>query len=234
MGEKITIELEARTVRGKKVASLRKQSIVPGVVYGSIKSDKPYNVQMPLGVFEKAYKAAGKHSPVSLRLNGKPAIAMIKDVERDAVKHTPLHVSFHAVKSSEPVVAEIPIRLIGEGESEAEKNGLIVLQTLEKLEVKALPLNLPEALEVSIISLKAAGDRLTVADLNMADGVEIVDNDDGREGTADDDVTVMDLTIATVYEPGALQAANEAAGGDAEDAAPADEEEEGSAEETAA
>lgn len=217
MGEKITIELEARTVRGKKVARLRKQSIVPGVVYGSIKSDKPYNVQMPLGAFEKAFKAAGKHSPVSLRLNGKPAIAMIKDVERDAVKRTPLHVSFHAVKSDEPVVAEIPIRLIGEGESEAEKNGLIVLQTLEKLEVKALPLHLPEALEVSIASLKAAGDRLTVADLKMADGVEIVDNDDGREGTDDDENSIMDLVIANVYEPSALAAANDAAGGDAED-----------------
>ncbi len=217
MGERITLELAERTVRGKKVARLRKELIVPGVVYGAIKSDKPYNVQMPLGPLEKVLKAAGSHSPVHLRLNGKPAIAMIKDVERDAVKHTPLHVSFHAVKQNEPVVAEVPIRLTGEGESEAEKNGLIVLQTLEKLEVKALPMDLPEALEVSILHLQKAGDRLTVADLKVANGVEIVDNDDGREGTDDDENSVMDFVIANVYEPSALAAANDAAGGDAED-----------------
>lgn len=51
----------------------------------------------------------------------------------------------------------------------------------------------------------------------MANGVEIVDNDDGREGTDDDENSIMDLVIANVYEPGALAAANDAAGGDAED-----------------
>jgi hypothetical protein len=49
-------------------------------------------------------------------------------------------------------------------------------------------------------------------------GVELIEHDDGREGTADDDVTVKDLVIASVYEPGALAAANEAAAGEAESA----------------
>lgn len=74
----------------------------------------------------------------------------------------------------------MPIRLVGEGESVAERGGLVILQALEKIEVKALPLELPEALEVSILDLAEAGDRVTVADIKVPADVEIVDNDDGR------------------------------------------------------
>lgn len=216
MGNKIELKLDEREVHGKKVAGLRKESIVPGVVYGP--GMKPVSVQAHHNVLEKVIRQAGSHSPVHVTIGSKKRIAMIKDVEYNVVKHTINHVSFHAVKANEPVMAEIPIHLTGSGENEAERAGLIVLQALEKIEVKALPMDLPEALEVSTASLKEASDKLTVADINLPANVEIVDNDDGREGTADDEVTIMDLTIATVYEPSALQAANEAAGGDAEDA----------------
>lgn len=216
MGNKIELKLDEREVHGKKVARLRKESIVPAVVYGP--GMKPVSVQAHHNVLEKVIRQAGSHTPVHLTIGGKKRIAMIKDVEYNVVKHTISHVSFHAVKANEPVVADIPIHLTGSGENEAERAGLIVLQALEKIEVKALPMDLPEVLEVSTVSLKEAGDKLTVADIVVPANVEIVDNDDGREGTEDDDVTVMDLTIASVYEPSALQAANEAAGGDAEDA----------------
>ena len=104
------------------------------------------------------------------------------------------------------------------GESEAEKNGLVVLQAIEKVEVKALPMDLPEALDVSVLGLASEGDRVTVGDITLPEGVELVEHDDGREGTADDDVTVKDLVIASAYEPSALAAANEAAAGAAESA----------------
>lgn len=216
MGNKIELKLDEREVHGKKVAQLRKESIVPAVVYGP--GMKPVSVQAHHNVLKKVYAQAGSHSPVHLTIGSKKRIAMIKDVEFDVVKHTINHISFHAVKANEPVHAEVPIRLVGEGESEAEKAGLIILQSLEKIEVKALPMDLPEALEVSVVDLKEAGDKLTVGDLTVPSNVEIVDNDDGREGTADDDATVMDLAVASVYEPSALQAANDAAGGDAETA----------------
>ncbi len=216
MGNKIELKLDEREVHGKKVAGLRKESIVPAVVYGP--GMKPVSVQAHHNVLEKVIRQAGSHSPVHITIGSKKRIAMVKDVEYNVVKHTINHVSFHAVKANEPVVAEIPIHLTGSGENEAERAGLIVLQALEKIEVKALPMDLPEALEVATESLKEAGDKLTVADIAVPANVEIVDNDDGREGTEDDDTTIMDLTIASVYEPSALQAANEAAGGDAEDA----------------
>lgn len=217
MGDKITLTIQERELHGKKLAGLRKQGLVPGVVYGA--DMEAMSVQAVEGELVKVVKAAGRHTPVQLA-GKKRRIAMIKDVDRDPVKHTIRHISFHAVRADEPVTAEVPIRLVGEGESVAEKNGLVILQALEQIEVKALPMELPEALEVSIVELAEAGDRVTVGDITVPVGVEIVDNDDGRADDDDEEErqTVMDLVIANVYEPSALQAANDAAGGDAEEA----------------
>ncbi len=217
MGSKIELTLEERTVHGKKVAQLRKESLVPAVVYGP--GMKPVSVQASHNLLEKIYKQAGSHTPVHITIGTKKRIAMIKDVEFDVVKHTINHVSFHAVNAKEPVVAEVPIHLVGTGESAAERAGLVVLQALEKIEVKALPMDLPEALEVSILELTNPNDHITVADLTLPANVEIVDH--VADPNADEDVeqhSVKELVIASVYEPSALQAANDAAGGDAEDA----------------
>lgn len=225
MGEKINLTLDGRTAQGKKVAQLRQDGIVPGVVYGQ--GFDPMLVQAPYNVLEKVVRDAGKHSAVHLTLDGKKKIALIKDVERDPVKHRVRHVSFHAVKANEIVTAEVPIRLVGEGESAAEKAGLIILQELEQIEVKAKPANLPEALEISIAELATTEDKILLSDIALPEDVEYADNEQDLE-----------LVIANVYEPAALEAANEAAAGDAteetevevegeevtEDAAPASEE----------
>jgi len=145
---------------------------------------------------------------------------MIKSVEYDPAKHGVIrHVAFHAVRADEPVHAEVPVRLVGEGESAAERAGLVVLQTIEKLEVKALPMDLPEALEVSILELAEAGDRVTVGNIVLPQGVEIVEHSDGHadEDEETEKPSIMDLVVASVYEPSALQAANEAAAGAAQD-----------------
>ena len=216
MGEKITLNITKREVFGKKVRALRRQGITPGVVYGFGMEAMP--IQAEAREVLRVYRAAGKHAPVQLA-GSKRRIAMIKNVELNPIKSEIIrHISFHAVRTDEPVVAEIPIRLSGVGGSEAERAGLVVLQSLEKIEVKALPMDLPEALEVSISGLVKKGDRVTVGDIVLPAGVELIEHDDGREGTADDDVTVKDLVIASVYEPGALAAANEAAAGEAESA----------------
>lgn len=216
MGDKITLTLDERTAHGKKVKQLRRDGIVPVVVYGP--GIEPVSAQVDQVMMGKVYSAAGKHAPVHLTVDGKKKIAMIKDVEVDNVKRRINHVSFHAVRQNQPVDAEVPIRLVGEGESEAERSGLLVLQTLESLQVKALPMDLPEALEVSIVHLKEAGERVLVSDIKVADNVEIVDNDDGHHEEDEEAAnSVMDQVVASVWEPSALQAANEATGGDAED-----------------
>lgn len=215
MGDKITLTLETREVHGKKVARLRHDGLVPGVVYGA--GFEPISVQIAANVLAKAYSSAGKHHPVHLIIGDKKKIAMIKDAAVDPVKHIVRHVSFHAVKQNEPVEAEIPVHLKGEGESEAEKVGLVILQNIETLQVKALPMDLPDALEIDITNLKEAGERVTVGDIKLPANVELVDHAANQQTDDDEDShSVTELVVASVWEPSALQAANDATGGDAE------------------
>jgi len=195
-----SLKLDTRTASGKKVAGLRREGQVPSVVYGG--QDVPLSTQSAIVETTKVVQAAGKHSPVNLIIDGKKKLAIIKTIDLDPVRHSVRHIAFHTISQNDVITTEVPIVLVGEGESIAEKAGLIVLQAIERIEVKAKPAALPESLELSIIDLKAAEDRLTVADLKLPEGVVFAD--------ADQD---LDLVIANVYEPAALEAANEAAAG---------------------
>lgn len=204
MGDKINVTLQTREVRGKKVARLRKDGVVPGVVYGH--GFEPVLVQSEYNPLEKVVRAAGKHSPVYTDIDGKKRLTLIKDIDRDPLKNRIRHVSFHAVKANEVVQAEVPIRLTAEGESEAEKAGLIILQAIESIEIKAKPADLPEFLEASVGDLKTADDKILFSDIVLPKGVEYADVEQDLE-----------LAVASVFEPAALEAANEAAAGDAEE-----------------
>ena len=199
----ISIKLEKRTATGKKVAQLRRDGFVPSVVYGG--QNDPIDTQSGIVETTKVAHTAGKHSPVDIEIDGKKHLAIIKSIDMDPVKHSILHVAFHTINQNDKIVTEVPIHLIGLGESAAERAGLVVLQAIEHVEIRAIPADLPEALEISIIDLATDEDKLTLADLKLPKGVEFADHEQDT-----------DLVIANVYEPSALQAANDAAGGDAE------------------
>ena len=203
MSNNISLTLDVRTVTGKKVATLRKVGIVPSVVYGG--TEVPISTQSAIVETTKVAHTAGRHSPIDLIVDGKKLLAIIKSIDMDPVKHVLLHVAFHTINKNEKIVTEVPIVLVGLGESAAERAGLIVLQAIEQIEIRALPADLPESIEMSIIDLATDEDKLTIADITLPSGVEFADHEQD-----------MELVIANVYEPSALQAANEASGGDAE------------------
>ncbi len=200
----ITLKLDERTLEGKKLAKLRESGYIPSVVYGG--NDLPIMAQSKQVETTKIVHTAGKHTPISLTIDGKKRLAIIKSIDMDPVKHVLRHVAFHTIKQSDIITTEVPIILVGIGESAAERAGLVILQAIEHIEIKAKPADLPESLELSIIELTTTEDKISVSDIKLPSGVEFADVDQDTE-----------LVIANVYEPSALQAANEAAGGDAED-----------------
>jgi large subunit ribosomal protein L25 len=205
MSNDISLKLDPRTVSGKKVSQLRKEGLVPSVVYGG--HSEAVNTQSAIVETTKVAHQAGKHSPVHLVIDGKKKLAIIKTIDVDPVKHQVRHVAFHTINVNEVITTEVPLHLIGMGESEAEKAGLIVLQALEHIQIKAKPADLPEALELSVAELATTEDKLTLGDIKLPEGVEYADLEQDLE-----------LVVANVYEPSALQAQNEAAAGDAEEA----------------
>ncbi len=220
MSDTISLELQQRDVMGKAVAQLRRDGFVPAVIHDH---GKPSHVVM--GKFmevSKAYQKAGKHHPVELTSGTNKFTALIKDVTFDPRKNQLSHIVFGAVKADEKVEAEIPVRL--SDDIPAEKASLLVINQLDTVQVEALPKDLPDELLVDASGLVEIGDKLTVADIVAPAGVTIL--------------TEPEHALATVYEPSAVAAANDAAGGDAvlpdEAEAPAEGEEAPAAEGAAA
>lgn len=199
----LTLELQKRTVTGKRVKDLRKEGIIPAVIHDHGKASV-----VVMGEYQdifKTWQEAGKHQPVHLKADGKDYTAIIKSVTFDPRYNAMTHVVFNAVKANEKVTTEVPIHVkLDEGNdaTPAERAGLLVIHNLTMVEIEAVATKLPDALEFNGEKLVAVGDHATVADLVVPSGV-MVKTDENQ-------------TIASVFEPSAVAAANDAAGGDAE------------------
>jgi len=203
MADTISITLELRDTTGKAVKHMRREGQVPAVIHDHGKPSIVVSGEYMAMV--KMYRQAGKHHPVALIADGKQYTALIKRADFDPRKNLLTHVVFNAVKANQKVEAEIPIHARydeGNDQSPAERAGLIVLHNLDVVEVSGLPKDLPDFVEFDAEKLVAVGDHLTVADLIVPKGIEIKADPTQQ--------------IASVFEPSALAAANDAAGGDAE------------------
>ena len=201
----IVLKLDERQITGKKVAKLRASGMIPSVVYGDGKPGA--NTQSKQGETLKVIEEVGRHTPFQVELKGKKQLVIVKTIDIDAVKHQIQHLAFQAIKQNEKIETEVSIDLTGLGESPAERAGLIILQAIEKINIKALPADLPESLTISVESLNDEESKLAIKDIKLPKGVEFADVDQDLE-----------LVVANVYEPSALEAANAAAAGEGEDA----------------
>ncbi len=213
----ITLQLDKREVVGKRLRGLRLSGQVPAVVHDHGKDSLV--VQGEYNSVQKTFSKAGKHHIVALDVAGKSYSAIIKDVSLDPRKNTITHIVFNAVHADEKLETEVPVHFKfaeGNESTPAERAGLIVLHNAETVGIEALPKDLPDALYFDAEKLVEAGDQATAADLIVPKGVELK--------------VEPEHVLATVFEPSALAAANDAAGGDAEEAAPAEAADEGAGE----
>lgn len=164
------VKLEQRALVGKGLNQLRRDGVVPAVIHNH--GQESILVMGPETELVKVYQAAGKHHPLNLVVGDSKFLALIKDAHFDPVKRRLQHVVFQAIKQNEKVEAEVPIRI--EGDIPAEKIGLMVLHQLDAVEIEALPKDLPDELVVSAEKLAELHDKITVADLQVPNGVTIL------------------------------------------------------------
>jgi large subunit ribosomal protein L25 len=202
MSDQITLAVEPRETLGKGVKRLRRQGMVPGVIHDHGKES--VHIQAEYQALHKVYVSAGRHHPVQVDAGGKKYTTIIKSATFDPRYNSLTHIVFGAIKANEKVDAEIPVHPTyaeGNDSSPAERAGLIVLAQTGTVPVKALSKDLPDSLTYDAEKLVAVGDQVTVADLKLPDGVEL-------------DIE-PEHVIVTVFEPSALAAANDEAGGSA-------------------
>lgn len=168
----LSVERRQSSTKGE-LRQLRQSGYVPGVVYGHHVEAVPVQVEA-----KQLIELLGKVSSssiIALQLPGTGELlnAMIKDVQYDAVKRTPVHIDWQVVNLDEPVITAIPLHLVGRAPGEAS-GGVLQLGARE-VEVRAKPELLPPRLDVEIGSLDV-GDHICVADLHLPEGIELLSN----------------------------------------------------------
>jgi len=168
----LTLAAKIRQDFGKKVKSLRKKGILPGVLYGpKLKNAQP--LELNEKQFEKVYKEAGESSLISLEVEGKRFPVLIHEIQLAPLTGKPIHVDFYQPALEEEVTVEVP--LVFEGTSPAVKDlGGTLVKNISELKIKAKPQNLPHEIKVNIESLKTFEDNIKISNLKVPEGVRIL------------------------------------------------------------
>ncbi|MBI3627282.1 MAG: 50S ribosomal protein L25 [Candidatus Sungbacteria bacterium] len=196
----ITLEAEPRRLTGKAVKQLRKQDLLPAVLYGAKTASEP--IMVPLKSFKKVLAEAGESTLIALLMKGKEVNVLIHDVLRDPLTEAPLHADFLAVQMDKEVRTNVPLEFMGEAPAIRVEQGVLV-KVMHDIEISALPVDLPSHIKVNLAVLLHIHDRLVVENLNIPQGVKVI--------TPGDEVVVLIEAPRSEEELKALETAEPAA-----------------------
>ena len=148
---------------------LRLAGSIPAVVYGHGVTS------LPISVDAKAFRTAvsgeqGLNSLIDLDADGQRFIVMAREIQRHPVRGTVAHIDFQVVDPNEPVIAEVPLHLIGDA-VEVRHADWEVDQQMFSLEIRTRPDQIPTHIDVDISPLRV-GTSIRVVDLDLPSGVE--------------------------------------------------------------
>jgi len=171
----VKLKVEARSLLGKQNAKrLRAGGAIPAVLYG----EKLESLALALDAHDlrtALSTPSGRNVIIQLGIEGESEVtrAVIRDMARDPVTRTVLHVDFQRISENKPVVMSIPVVLTGESQAVKEGRGILD-HTMRQLEVKCLPRDIPEHIDVDVSALEVRH-AIHVSDLTVAN-VELLDN----------------------------------------------------------
>src|SRR5690554_1847467 len=167
----ITIKGSKRESVGKKATkALRNAGMVPCVVF---RSNEPISFSAEEKAFKDLVYTPNAHTVV-LDLDGTKIHAILQDIQFHPVTDRILHVDFYQIFDDKEVTMEIPVKVVGT--SKGVRAGGVLRVVTRKLRIKALPSNLPDAIEVDITNMRIGNKMYVTAVANEAYKIMHPDN----------------------------------------------------------
>jgi large subunit ribosomal protein L25 len=186
--EQVALESLIRKPSGKGGArSLRRSGNIPAIFYGP--ETEPIPIQVAKSSLEKTFKKQpGENVLYQLTIKGdgqeKVKTVMLKDLQKDPIDLTILHLDFYEVSLFKEIDVTVALKIIGKAPG-VEKGG--ILQEISRdLDIRCLPTNIPNYIEVDVSSLEI-GDSLHAEDIRLPEGVRLLSD--------------SHLTLVTVIPP---------------------------------
>jgi len=177
MSDILQVTLEEREKSGKQeAAKLRKDGYVPAVFYGS-----GYPDSIPVKVKTKDILPAlnsGHWETFRLDVtlpNGKTEMALMRDVQRNFLNGTLLHIDFYQLVSGQKVQVEVPIDIVNRESCAGVKAGGVLEQLVHEVSINVLPREIPDVLAIDVRNLEL-GMEIKLKDLPLPESAELLDD----------------------------------------------------------
>jgi large subunit ribosomal protein L25 len=174
-GERIKLQVSEREGRGSADARrLRKAGFIPGVLYGKGKSS--YAISVPERDLRRVLTGqGGLHAILDVVLEGQQSThaSILKDYQQDPIRGHISHIDLQEVRLDQPIQASVNVQLVGE--PAGVKEGGVLSQVQREINVEALPMEIPEHIDLDVSGMEI-GDTLRLVDLRPMEGVTYLDD----------------------------------------------------------
>lgn len=209
MSDHTQLVAEERTITGKQVKQLRRQGLIPAILYGHNVESTP--VQVKREDLAQVLRQAGRSAIVQLKIGRKhPIQVAIKELHVDPISRELLHADFYQVTADEKLKMQVPLHFAGEAPV-TKVHEVALVRAMDQVHVECYPSDLPGSIPVDMSRLVDPGSAIRVGDLDEIPGVTIL--------TPEDEVIVSVVVARREVEEAAVaegaERAEEAAGGEA-------------------
>ncbi len=173
--DRLTVAAEPRTITGKKVKQLRRNGVVPAVIYGRNES---VNIQLEDKSLYRVLRQTGSTQLLDIKLLDARHTVLAREIQQHVTRGDLIHVDFFEVNMSQTITSEAALMLVGVAGEEAQGMGTVVLAT-QSVEIECLPGDLISEIEVDRARIETPDDVLYVSDLTAPKGVTIL-TDSGK------------------------------------------------------
>lgn len=172
-GERVKLPVTERTKLGSSESRrLRRQGFVPGILYGRA---EPVAICIGERDLRTALTTAGgSHAVLEVAIDGgREHSAILKDYQRDKVRGTITHVDLQEIRLDQVIHSAVAVTLVGE--PVGVKEGGVLSQVSNEVNVEGLPLEIPQHLDVDVSEMHI-GDTLRLAELAVPEGITLLDD----------------------------------------------------------
>ena len=178
-GERIRLEVKEREEVGTRISRrLRKQGLIPGVLYGR---SEPHSISIPERELRRALTSeGGLNAILDVVLEGGQTThpSILKEYQQDPVKGKVIHVDLQEVRLDQAIHATVPVHLVGAEDSPGIREGGVLSQISRDVNVEALPMEIPEHIDLDVSGMQM-NDTLRLSDLRAPEGVKLLDDPEG-------------------------------------------------------
>jgi large subunit ribosomal protein L25 len=212
MSERYTITAEPRTVVGKKVKQLRREGVIPAIIYGQ---GEPVNIQLERKALRRLLRDASTTNLIDVDVNGDVRTVLARDIQQHVFRRDIMHVDFMEVNLKVAISSEININLVGTTSSDLIGMGSVVLAS-QTIVIEALPEDLISEIEIDASLVDSPDTIIYAEDLPLPQEISLVTEPDTvvarfeyTQAEISDEIEEVDVEAVEIVGEGEEDAAAE-------------------------